>query len=1060
MAKSKPNGGIDVAALSGPLTSSAVTGLPLTDTPPDCLRTAQRHLQEIEKAHLIAAVEQTVEAIVITDVAGSILYVNPAFTRITGYSSEEVLGKTPNILKSGIHDTAFHENIWRTIRAGEVWSGELINRRKDGSLFAEEATITPLRDAEGTLTGYIAIKQDVTERRAAEKAQKFLASIVDYSDDAIIGRTPDGIIVSWNRGAETLFGYRAEEIIGKNITVLASPEAAPMVNAVIERVRRGEVMPTFDGSAITKDGRRIEISASVSPVKDSQGNLVAVASILRDITERKRAEDARALLAAVVESTDDAIVAVSRDNVVLGWNKAAENIYGYTAQEIVGQSNKIFVPPDHMEEFEAIFKQVLSEEKVMRFESVRQRKDGKSIDLALTYSPIKNPQGKVIGVSAIVRDITETKATQKALQEATERYRSLVHNIPDVVWMADAQQRVSFISPNVEKMLGIAPEEFYRRGGGAWFERVHPDDVNHARIRFERLFSTGEPFDVKVRIQRADGAWIWAHSRSVGAHEAAGKKLASGLLSDITEQMRSQEALSQSEQRYRLLFERNLAGVFRCSQTGAFLDCNDAGAKILGYESREDLIGRPATDVFFAVEDKDDADSKMAARGTVSNLELCLRRKDGSVVWVMSNTNMVEGLSGTEVEGTFVDITARKQAEEQMRLAKEAAEAASRAKSEFLANMSHEIRTPMNGVIGMTNLTLETDLTLEQREYLDTVKSSAEALLHIINDILDFSKIEARKLELERVPFNVREVVRATTREVAVQAQKKHLSLLCHFSPDLPQTEIGDPGRLRQVLMNLIGNAIKFTERGEIMVLAKKLTDVGAENMLQFSVRDTGIGVPAKKQKQIFEAFVQADTSSTRQYGGTGLGLTIASQLVSLMGGRIWMESDSGKGSTFHFTASFGVASEAQMQAAVESQRLERQAVTAQQKKLRILIAEDNLVNSRLATRLVAKQGHTSVVVGSGRAALKALEAESFDLVLMDVQMPDMDGIEATTAIRALERGTRKHLPIIAMTAHAMNGDRERCLEAGMDAYVTKPVDAKKLLAAIADTTILPELSQ
>ena len=205
MAKSKPNGGIEAAAISGPLASSAASGLPLTDKPPDCLRAAQRHLQEIEKAHLIAAIEQTVEAIVITDVAGSILYVNPAFTRITGYSSEEVLGKTPNILKSGIHDAAFHENIWRTIRAGEVWSGELINRRKDGSLFAEEATITPLRDAEGTLTGYIAIKQDVTERRAAEKAQKFLASIVDYSDDAIIGRTPEGIIVSWNRGAERLY---------------------------------------------------------------------------------------------------------------------------------------------------------------------------------------------------------------------------------------------------------------------------------------------------------------------------------------------------------------------------------------------------------------------------------------------------------------------------------------------------------------------------------------------------------------------------------------------------------------------------------------------------------------------------------------------------------------------------------------------------------------------------------------------------------------------------------------------------------------------------------------
>jgi PAS domain S-box-containing protein len=1059
LAKAKSNGGIDVAALPGEPTSQQVREQPRAGSGTDCIRSAQRHLQEIEKTHLIAAIEQTVEAIVITDISANILYVNPAFTRITGYSSEEAVGKTPSILRSGMHDAAFYENIWRTIRAGEVWSGELISRRKDGSLFTEEATITPLRDPQGALTGYIAIKQDVTERRAAEKAQKFLASIVDYSEDAIIGRTPEGVIVSWNRGAEALFGYRAEEVIGQSIAVLATPEAAPMVNGVIERVHRGEVVPSFDGSVLTKDGRRIEISASVSPVRDAQGNLVAVASILRDITERKRAEDARALLAAVVESSDDAIVAVSRDNRVLGWNKGAQNIYGYTAEEILGKSNRTFIPPDRIEEFETIFAAVLSEDKVIRFESVRHRKDGEKIDLALTYSPIKSPQGMVIGVSAIVRDITKTKATQQALHEANERYRSLVHNIPDVVWMADAQLQVSFISPNVKKMLGISADEFYQRGGCAGLERIHPDDAQRARTRFERLFSTGEPFDVKVRMQRVDGTWIWAHSRSVGTHETGGVKFASGLLSDITEQTRAQEALSQSEQRYRLLFERNMAGVFRCAQAGAFLDCNDAGARILGYDSREDLIGRPATDVFFAIEDKDDSDTKMAAQGTVSNQELCLRRKDGSVVWVMSNTSLLKGPTGNEVEGTFVDITVCKQAEEQMRVAKEAAEAASRAKSEFLANMSHEIRTPMNGVIGMTGLALETELNPEQREYLDTVKSSAEALLLIINDILDFSKIEARKLELERVPFNVREVVRATIRQLSVQAQKKQLSLLCHFSPDLPQNEIGDPGRLRQILMNLVGNAIKFTERGEIMVLAKKLTDAEDENTLQFSVSDTGIGVPAEKQKSIFEAFIQADTSSTRQYGGTGLGLTIASQLVSLMGGRIWMESDPGKGSTFHFTAHFGVASEIQLLKPAAGKHPALQAISsAQQKKLHILIAEDNLVNSRLATRLVAKQGHSAVVVDSGRAALKALEAERFDLVLMDVQMPDMDGLEATSAIREQERGTKKHLPIIAMTAHAMNGDRERCLEAGMDAYVTKPVDAQKLLAAIANAAIHPEL--
>jgi PAS domain S-box-containing protein len=879
----------------------------------------------------------------------------------------------------------------------------------------------------------------------AEDAQRFLASIVEYSEDAIVGCTPDGMIVSWNQAAQKLFGYTAEEIIGKNVATLTIDEAIPDVNAVIQRMKRGETVYPFEGSGLTKEGRRIETSCSASPVKDADGTLMGVAAIIRDISERKRADEARALVAAVVEFSEEGILAVSLDKKVLSWNRGAEAIYGFSAEEILGKpAFSTIIPPERQEEYEKFFACVLAGETPVRFESERRRGDGRRVDVALTYCPVKNQRGEVIGVSAIVRDITQAKATRQALHEANENYRALIHNIPDVTWMIASNNELKFLSPNAEKVFGLSLEECYARGASILFDFIHPDESEQVKQQFQLFFDEGATFDVEFRICRNDGECRWIHNRAIQTFEKNGLRYASGLLTDITQRKTAEESLRESEQRYRLLFERNLAGVFRCSLQGILLEYNDAGARILGYDSGADLVGRPATDIFFDPADKDLSDQKMADHGTASNQEIRVRRKDGSTAWIMANTTMVNGASGTEIEGTFVNITLLKQAEEQMRLAKEAAEAASRAKSEFLANMSHEIRTPMNGVIGMIDLALDTDLTPEQRDYLTTVKSSTGALLEIINDILDFSKIEARKLELERVSFSVKDIVRATVKEFSVQAKSKQLSLQCDFSADLPDIAIGDPGRLRQILMNLVGNALKFTNQGEIMVRVIRLQD----GTLQFSVSDTGIGISAEKQKSIFEAFVQADTSSTRHYGGTGLGLAIVSQLVALMQGRVWLESKPGSGSTFYFTACFGLATAA---ATKDETHPREESTTAPNRKLHILIADDNLVNLRLARSLLAKQGHSAVAVGSGREALSALEQQNFDLVLMDVQMPDMDGFETTKAIRAQERISKKHLPIVAMTAHAMIGDRERCLIAGMDSYVTKPVDATKLFTAIAE---------
>ncbi|MEC5386116.1 PAS domain S-box protein [Uliginosibacterium sp. H3] len=694
------------------------------------------------------------------------------------------------------------------------------------------------------------------------------------------------------------------------------------------------------------------------------------------------------------------------------------------------------------------------------------RRPMQKLQSATTFaSRLDNDQGSVMSVDSGVADIDalvealnwaslRLQDQQRELTRSAAHFRSVVEGLSELVFETDPDLRWTYLNPAWTDITQYTLEEGL---GRSVLDFTLDDEKPRIASTFKPLFKGEiESLRDQFRYLAKDGSVRTLEVFARARRDEAGAFLGyTGSVNDITARTLAEQAIKEQLHFVERLIDSIPNAIYVKDCQGRYVTFNTAFVKMFVIE-RDAWVGKT---VFELLDDPNEAkwhqqhDNAMfnGPVGTQS-FERHLRARDGHELDALYHKSLFVDANGKAagIVGTITDISDRKAVEQAVLEARDAAEIANQAKSDFLANMSHEIRTPMNAVIGMTQLVLDTDLDEQQREFMTLVKQSADSLLNIIDDVLDFSKVEAGRMSFERIPFSLRECVDSAISTLGPRAENKNLNLSSEIDERIPDVVCGDPHRLRQVLLNLLSNAIKFTAAGSVDVDVTLDAISGKRADICFSVKDSGIGIPADKLELIFESFSQADTSTTRRYGGTGLGLAICRRLVAGMGGQIWVDSEPGRGSTFFFSVVLDLASEEEEAASLALLRTP-QAM----RPLHLLLAEDNPVNQTLAVRMLNSMGHSVELVENGQECIDKLRAHganlpAFDAVLMDLQMPIMGGLEACSLIRAHEKQHEEaHMPIIAMTAHALRGDRERCFEAGMDGYVTKPVLAGALHAEL-----------